>query len=190
MSRQYFADVLLDPPVVNPAPTSPIVATTESAMWGNVAGSNSGICCPINVGDARAGKIYQAKAGGIYSTAASGTLTITPRIGISATAATNITLGASGAQTVPVSVSGVPWYLQFTLVIRSIGLAGANSIAFGNGFFTGTGTVATAGTALSFAFGGTSCSFDASVQEALWMGWTLSVAGSCTPEWVTWQSLN
>lgn len=187
MSRQYFADLLLDPPLVNPAPTSPIVAITESAMWGNVAAANSGICCPINVGDARAGKVYQAKAGGIWSTGASGTLTITPRIGISATAATNVTMGASVATTVPFSATGVPWYLQFTMLIRSIGLAGANSIAFGNGVFTASGL--TAG-GISIAFGGTSCSFDASLQQALWMGWTLTTAGSCTPEWVTWQSLN
>lgn len=183
MSRQYFADVIQEPPTLNPLAAA-ITATAETALW-PVA-----LFTPIAIGDIRAGKIYQCEAGGIYSTSTSGVLTITPRIGVSATAGTNITLGASGAQTVPVSVSGVPWYLKFTMVIRSVGLAGANSVAMGTGHFTGTGTVGTAGTALSFAFGGTSASFDASVAEGLWMGWTLSVAGSCTPEWLIWRSLN
>lgn len=185
MSRQYFADVLLDPPTLNPLAAA-ITATVETALW-PVA-----LFTPINVGDIRPGKIYQCKAGGIYSTSASAsTLTITPRIGVSATAATNITLGASVAQTVPVSLTGVPWYLQFTLVIRTVGLAGANSTAMGNGFFVGQGTAATAGTANALAFGGTSASFDASVAEGIWIGWTLATnAGSCTPEWLTWQSLN
>lgn len=183
MSRQYFADVLLDPPTLNPLAAA-ITATSETALF-PVA-----LFTPISVGDIRPGKVYQLKCGGIYSTGSSGTLTITPRIGVSATASTNITLGASNAQTVPVSVSGQPWYLQFTLVIRTVGLAGANSTAMGTGFFNGVGTSATAGTALSPAFGGTSASFDASVAEGLWMGWTLTTAGSCTPEWLVWQSLN
>jgi hypothetical protein len=187
MSRQYFADVIQEPPTLNPL-ASAVVATVETQLW------LPATFTPIASADIRAGKIYQCKAGGIYSTAATGALTITPRWGASATVATNITMGASGAQTVPASVSGVPWYLQFTMVVRTVGLAGLNSIVIGNGFFVGTGTVATAGTALSFAFGGTSATFDASagatVPAGLAIGWTLSVAGSVTPEWLTWQSLN
>jgi hypothetical protein len=180
MSRQYFMDTLVDPPLLNPN-ASAITSTSETGLW-PVA-----LFSPIAVGDIKAGKIYKVSAGGIYSTSTSGTLTITPRIG---TSTSGITLGASGAQTVPVSVSGAPWYLEFTMVIRTVGLAGTNSTAMGNGFFTGTGTVATAGTALSFAMGGTSATFDASIAQGLFIGWTLSVAGSCTPEWVAFQSLN
>lgn len=184
MSRQYFADMLLDPPSTNFAPVSPIIATVETAMWASAQ------YAPISVGDIRAGKVYQCKAGGIYSPGSAATLTLTPRMGVSATPATNISLGASGAQTVPAGPAGSPWYLQFTLVIRSVGLAGANSIAFGNGFWVGSGVLLTAGSALVIPFGGASCSFDASVAQGFFMGWTMSVAGSCTPEWMTWQSLN
>jgi hypothetical protein len=183
MSRQYFADVLLDPPTLNPLAAA-ITATSETALW------PVSLFTPISVGDIRPGKVYQVKAGGIMSTTTSGTLIITPRIGVSATAATNITMGASVTQTVPVSLSGTAWYLQFTFVIRTVGLAGANSTCIGNGFLQGAGTAATAGSGLDVSFGGTSASFDASVAEGLWIGWTLSAAGSCTPEWLVWQSLN
>ena len=178
MSRQYFADVLADPPLINPAPTSPITATTESAMWTPAQWT------PLNIGDARAGKVYQLKAGGIWSTSSSAsTLTLTPRLALTATTPL---LGTSAAQVPPVSLSGVPWYMQFTLVVRTIGLTGANSTCVGNGFFAGASTAA----AFVVPFGGTVASFDATAATGLWMGWTLSVAGSCTPEWMTWQSLN
>jgi hypothetical protein len=172
-------DTLVDPPIVNPS--SAITSTSETAMW------LSSMYSPINIGDPRPGKAYKVSAGGIYTTNTSGTLTITPRIGLTTS---GVTLGASGAQTVPVSVTGAPWYLEFTMVIRTIGIAASTATAIGNGFFVGQGTVATAGTALSLAFGGTSATFDATSAQGITIGWTLSVAGSCTPEWVVMQSLN
>jgi hypothetical protein len=178
MSRQYFMDTLVDPPLVNPS--AAIVATTETQLW------PTALFSPIAVGDIKAGKIYKVSAGGIYTTGASGTLVITPRIG---TTTSGIALGANTAVNVPVSLTNVPWYLEFTMVIRTVGLAGTNSTAIGNGFFVGSGA-GTVGTALSFAIGGTSATFDASIAEGLFMGWTLSVAGSCTPEWVVFQSFN
>ena len=179
MSRQYFEDLLVDPPTLNPLATA-IVATTETQLW--PAASYT----PINIGDIRPGKVYKVQAGGIMSTSTSGTLIITPRIGL---LVAGITMGANAAVNVPVSLTGVPWFLDFTCIIRTVGLAGVNSTAIGNGRFVGPGTGAV-GTALSFAFGGTSATFDASIAEGLTFGWTLSVAGSCTPEWVTMQSLN
>jgi hypothetical protein len=98
-------------------------------------------------------------------------------------------LGANTAVNVPVSLTNVPWFLELTVVIRTVGLAGTNSTAIGTGAFVGSGA-GTVGTALSFAFGGTSATFDASIAQGLAIGWTLSVAGSCTPQWVVMQSLN
>lgn len=181
MSRQYFMDTLVDPPTLNPNAV-PITATVETTLW-PVA-----LFSPIAVGDLRSGKAYKVSAGGIYSTAASGTLIITPRIGVSVAA--GITMGASITQTVPINLSGVPWYLEYTMVIRTVGLAGTNSTAMGNGFFVGSGAAATAGSAHAQAFGGTSATFDASIAMGICIGWTLSVAGSVTPEWVAMQSLN
>ena len=179
MSRQYFEDTLVDPPTLNPLAAA-IVATTETQLW--PAASYS----PINVGDIRPGKIYKVSAGGILSTNTTGTLIITPRIGLTVA---GITMGANAAVTVPVSLTAQPWMLDFMCIIRTVGLAGVNSTCIGNGRFVGPATGAV-GTALSFAFGGVSATFDASIASGLTFGWTLSVAGSVTPEWVTMQSLN
>ena len=178
MSRQYFQDTLADPPLAN---LTAVVATTETALWPAAQFS------PINVGDMKAGKIYKLSAGGIWTTNTSGTLIITPRFGQSATIGSNITLGASATMTPTFSMTNVPWYLELTCIIRTIGLIGANSTAMGTGFFTTAG-VATQG--LTFAFGGVSAAVDATIAQGLVIGWTLSVAGSVTPEWVTMQSLN
>jgi hypothetical protein len=173
-------DTLVDPPLLNPLAAA-ITATTETLLW------PTALFSPINVGDIKAGKVYKVSAGGIVTTGASGTLIITPRVG---TSTSGITMGASVTQTVVVSLTNVSWYLEFTMVVRTVGLAGTNSTAIGSGFFQAGGTAATAGSSFDLAFGGTSASFDASIQQGLAMGWTLSVAGSCTPQWVVFQSLN
>jgi hypothetical protein len=178
MSRQYFEDTLVDPPLAN---LTAISATTETVLWPVAQYS------PINIGDMRAGKIYKVSAGGIYSTGASGTLILTPRFG---TSTAGITMGANAADTVPVSMTNVPWFLEFVCVMRTIGLAGTNSTVIGTGKFIGSTLGATAGIAHAFSFGGTSATVDATIAQGLAIGWTLSVAGSVTPEWVTMQSLN
>jgi hypothetical protein len=180
MSRQYFADVIADPPTAN---LTAVVATVETGLW-NVAQFT-----PIGGGDARDRKIYRVCAGGIWSTAAgAATLIITPRFG---TTTGGITLGASGAQTVPVSLVNVPWSMEFTLVVRSVGAPGGNSTIVGTGFFRTQGTLATAGSGMIVSFGGTVVTTaDLSVAGGVFIGWTLSVAGSCTPEYAFIQSLN
>src|SRR5258705_7657125 len=146
MSRQYFMDTLVEPPTLNPLAAA-ITATVETALW------PTALFSPINIGDCRAGKVYKLTAGGIYSTGASGTLILTPRVG---TTTSGITLGASVTQTVPVSLTNEAWYLEFTLVIRTVGLAGTNSTAMGSGFFQGGGVAATASSGCDVVMGGTS----------------------------------
>lgn len=178
MSRQYFADLLCDPPIAN---LTAVTATTETGLW-NVPNFS-----PINANDARPGKIYRLTAGGILSTSTSGTLIITPRFG---TTTGGVTLGASVTQTVPVSLTNVPWRMQFDLVCRTVGAPGANSTVIGTGEFVSAGTAATAGNAFALAFGGTSGTVDLSTASGLFIGWTLSVAGTVTPQYVVMQSLN
>lgn len=179
MSRQYFADVLADPPIAN---LTAVVATVETGLW-NVAQFT-----PIGGGDARDRKAYRVCAGGIWSTGASGTLIITPRFG---TTTGGITFGASGAQTVPVSLVNVPWSLEFTMVVRNVGAPGGNSTIVGTGFFRSQGTLVTAGSGTIVSFGGTIITTaDLSIAGGIFIGWTLSVAGSCTPEYAFIQSLN
>jgi hypothetical protein len=179
MSRQYFQDLLADPPSAN---LTAITATVETGLW------SVPIWTPVNALDARAGKVYKVTAGGIMSTGASGTLTITPRWG---TTTGGLSLGASVAQTVPINLANVPWYLEFNLVFRAIGTAASTSTCVGSGFFKGPGAAATAGNTLGLTMGGTIVTTaDTTTAQGIFIGWTLSVAGSVTPQYAFIQSLN
>lgn len=177
MSRQYFEDLLAEPPVAN---LTAIVATTETALW------SAAEYTPITARDARVGKVYRVTAGGIVTFASTGTLIITPRLGLTTG---GVTMGANGAQTVPGVVTNAPWILDFTMVVRTLGVAGANSTVIGTGTFCTNGTGA-ANTGMSVNFGGTSATVDLTVATGLTFGWTLSVAGSVTPMYAFIQSLN
>lgn len=180
MARQYFPQLTNDPPTAN---LSAVTATVETGLW------NVPQFTPIHAFDAYTGvgKIYRVTAGGIYSTSTSGTLTITPRLG---TTTSGITMGASVAQTVPVSLTNEPWWLQFVMVVRTLGAPGANSTVMGIGQFTGGGAAATASSGCQVHFGGTSATVDLSVETGIFIGWTLSVAGSCTPMHAFIETLN
>lgn len=178
MSRQYFMDLLSDPPIAN---QSAVTATTETALW------NAAQFTPIMGSDPRPGKVYRVTAGGVLTTASTGTIIITPRYGLSVGAGTS--LGANAAITVPGVTSNVPWLLDFVLVCRVAGAPGANSTVIGTGCLNSNGT-GTAGTGLNIAFGGTQATVDFSVASGLTFGWTLSVAGSITPQFAFIQSLN
>lgn len=177
MSRQYFADVLCEPPL---ADQTAVTGTGETGLW-NVASFS-----PIAANDCRPGKIYRLTAGGIMSFASTGSLTITPRFG---TTTSGITMGASIAQTTPGATSGKPWFLEFTMICRTVGAPGANSTVIGSGLISLAAT-ATAGTAVSIPFGGTSATVDVSIASGIFIGWTLTVAGTVTPQWAVMQSLN
>jgi hypothetical protein len=177
MSRQYFEDLLAEPPIAN---LTAVTATVETGLW-NVAQYT-----PIAAGDPKPGRIYRVTAGGIVTFASTGTLTITPRFG---TSTGGVTLGASVAQTVPGVVTNAPWILDFTMVVRTVGAPGTNSTVIGTGTFSTNGT-GTAGTSVSVNFGGTSGTVDVSVASGIFIGWTLTVAGSVTPQYCFIQSLN
>jgi hypothetical protein len=170
MARQYLNEgPYIDPPVT--APLSANTATTAVDLWSGPQYT------PIFANDPKAGKIYTVKAGGFMSTGASGTLTISPFYGGSG----GVALGASGAQTVVINLTNIPWWLEFKLVFRTIGAAGANSGVTCAGTFTAAGAVGTAGSSISVVFGSTSTtstSVDATVNKDITIQKTLSVAGS------------
>ena len=180
MSRQYFADAPYNDPVL--ANQSAITALTETALF-------AAQFIQIPAFDMKTGKVYRLTAGGIVSTGASGTLTLTPRWG---TSTGGVSLGASGAQTVPVSITNQPWRLECEVYVRGpIGAAGANTPVVCHGTFWSQGAIATAGSAFVVSFGSTaSVNVDATIQGGICIGWTLSVAGSCTPMSSLLQSLN
>jgi hypothetical protein len=178
MSRQYFQDLLADPPIAN---LTAITATSETALW------NPAQYTPIAANDARPGKIYRVTAGGIMSFAATGTLTITPRWGLTVA---GITMGASVvALTTPGATTAHPWTLDFTCVVRTVGAPGANSTVIGCGAFH-TGIPAAGSLPGTQVFGGTSATVDVSISTGICIGWTLSVAGTVTPMYAFIQSIN
>jgi hypothetical protein len=179
MSRQYFVDTLAEPPIAN---LTAVTATSETILW------NVSQYSPIAANDARPGKAYRVTAGGIMSFAATGTLIITPRWGL--TVAAGITMGGSVvALTTPGATTAHPWYLEFTAVVRTVGAPGVNSTVIGTGFFC-TGIPAAGSLPATQTFGGTSATVDVSIATGLCFGWTLSVAGTVTPQWVVMNSLN
>lgn len=171
MGRQLFQDgPFVDPQVAN---GTALIATTAEALWIGATFT------PIFANDPKAGKIYSIKAGGIISTAASGTLILNPQYGVLG----GTTLGTSVTQTVPVSLTNVPWRLEMDIVFRTIGAAGANSTCIGTGSFNCAGTAATAGNAFVITFGGTSAAVDATINSGITISKTLSVAGSMTTQY-------
>ena len=180
MARQLFQDVKRLPPL---ADLTAVTATSETGLWLPAAFT------PIYAGDPDVGTIYEITAGGILSTSASAsTLTITPRYG---TTTSGVSLGPSNAQTVPASLSSQPWRLEFTLVFRAVSSAASASTCVGTGTFTSVGTAGTAGSAFVSTFGGTVITTaDTTTNQGIFIGWTLSVAGSCTPRYAYIKSLN
>jgi hypothetical protein len=182
VSRQYFED----------APYADVQIASATAIT-STAAENALVAVaqytPVPASDARAGKVYKLTMGGIYSTSASAsTLTLTPRWG---TSSSGTTFGASVAQTVPASLTNEPWFLQAYVFLRTVNNGSATqSTAMCHGCFWGGGTAGTANSGLIVPFGGTSGTIDTTTAQGLWIGWLLSVAGSCTPQSCLWQSCN
>jgi hypothetical protein len=176
MARQYLVDgPYMDPPVTSPLSAN--TATTAVDLW------NGATYTPVFAQDAKAGKIYIVEAGGFLSTGASGTLTISPFWGTSS----GVALGASGAQTTVVSLTNVPWFLKFVLVIRTVGASGGNNgSCVCTGTFEAGGATGTAGSSIAIMFGSTSTTstaIDTTVNKDITIQKTLSVAGSFSTNW-------
>jgi hypothetical protein len=144
---------------------------------------------PINAMEPRAGKVYELIVGGTCTTGTAGTLTITPRFG---TTISGTGIGASPVQNYVPSITTAPFLFRYYLVIRSIGLTGANSTVVGYGNWSSGGAIATASseTAVDVGTVGAAVSVDTSIAQALWIGVTFSVAPSVIPNFHVWRSLN
>lgn len=173
----HALDTLAPPPT---ASLTAVTATVETALW--VAATYS----PIAANLATVGKVFRLTAGGIMSFAVTGTLTITPRFGL--TVGAGVTMGASIALTTPGVTTNQPWRLDMIVVVRTVGV-GATSTVIGTGTFVTNG-VGAAGTDVALAFGGTQATVDVTVATGITIGWTLSVAGTVTPQYVFLEALN
>ena len=133
--------------------TNPVFTTSPAAL----VGTTEEVLVPtlytgIAANEAYAGKVWKLSCGGIMSWAATGTLTLTPRVGL---VIGGITLGVSVvALTTPGATTNHAWVSEFWLTCRTLGLAGANSTFVGTGRFTSSG-VGTAGTGSFQSMGGT-----------------------------------
>jgi len=179
MSRQYVADLTLDPPS---AALPTITATSETVLVPT-------LFTQIPAMEPKAGKVYKLTVGGTCTTGAAGTLIITPRYGL---VIGGVALGASPTQNYVPSITLAPFIFEYWLQFRSIGVAaGATSTATGHGIWTSGGAVATASSATTVVCSSTaSVSVDTTVASGLWIGVTFSVAPSVIPHFAIWQSLN
>jgi hypothetical protein len=195
-ARQYFTSCLADSLIVS-ASTGSITALTAVFTPAQAAQA-----FPLGYGLAQpfAGQIYRFVTGGIMTTGTAGTLTLTPYYGpgTAQVAVTGgVSMGASAAQTYVASLTNVPWRIEGELVFRTISQVATTSTAWLTGTFTSQGTLATAGSGFSIAFGSTSAvSVDttgtaaAGSFGALNFAATFSVASTLTAEYTVWQSVN
>lgn len=178
MSRQYFADVLVDPINANYAG----VSTTAETVIVPTAFT------PINALEPRGGKIYELLCGGLMTVSTTGTLIISARYG---TAVGCTAIVTSPTQTIVGTLTNTPWLLRAYVIFRSIGTTGANSTVICCGGFQAGGAVATAASETSVWFNSAAAvSVDTSVSNAIWFGATFSLVPSLTPFWSAWRSLN
>lgn len=183
MGRQGFASM-----DVNDFPPASFTAVTASATETNLW--TPAIWTPIPANDMRSGKVYKVSFGGVFtSTATQGTLTWTPRAGQSGTPASNVTLGASGAVAPAASITAGPWYGEFTLGIRAIGLAASGATGTGNGLVV---THAGTATGTMYVMGGSvPTTIDNTAASGLIVSLTISVASqSYTCQWTALRSYN
>jgi hypothetical protein len=162
-----------------------VTGTTETAMWPIAQYTGWG---PNQL---RAGQVWYLNSFGVISTAGSsqGNITLTPRYG---TTTGGTALGASAATALVASASNVAWNLWYMFVVRSVGLAGANSNVVGNGVFTTTVAAVAASTGNIVPFGSTaSVAVDLSIAAGLFMGVTMgSASDSLKTLFVGLESLN
>lgn len=176
MRQGFSGTVLAGPP---PSSHSAVANTvTRTNLW------VPAIWTPIPALDLAAGRTYRLRAGGIISTTATPTIIFTPTFGQSATPASNISLGGSITLTLG-TLSSAPWKAEFTLIVRSLGVAASTSSVVGSGEIVIGGAAATASQVL--AVGGTVVTTaDHSSAQGLCLDvtWgTASVSNTVTAQW-------
>jgi hypothetical protein len=185
MSRQGFtsSDVAQIPPTSHTAVANTVTRTNlwVPALW-----------TPIPAFDMQPGKAYQLRCGGVLSTTGTPTIVFNPTFGQSATPASNLALGASTTTALGSALSGVPWYAEMVVGVRSLGIAASGSTITGNGVVVIGGVAAAV--SQSFAIGGTVvATADHTTAQGLCLDvtWgTQSASNTITCQWTLLASLN
>jgi len=185
VSRQSFvgADVSDFPPASHTAVGN---TTTRTNLW------VPAIWTPVPAMDPRAGKVYHLRCGGIIQTTATPTIVFNFTWGQSATPASNVALGASTTLTLGTIPASSPWYGEFVVGFRQVGVAAAGATVTGNGFVSVAGAAAAVSQIVACG-----ASVPTTVDQTVAGGmvldvtWgTASVSNTITAQWVLLQSLN
>lgn len=176
MSNQPFRGITQAMPVTSP---TALVATSEEALIQTVFTT-------IGPSEWAAGAMWEITAGGIMSWNTTGTLVITPRLGL---VIGGITMGASVvALTTPGATTNHSWFLKALLTCRTATPVATATFIL-NGMFWSSG-IGTLGTGTTQSFGGTVATADVTLASGVWIGKTLSVAGSMQTQQVCMERLN
>ena len=142
MGRQYFREVLTDPPVAN---QTTVAATVDTILW------DAANLTALPANSVRAGQVWKATAWGVMTTPATGqTATFNPRFG---TTTAGTALGASpAAPTVASALTNTPWFLEMWVHFRTTGATGTATCGgyINSQAFVGVAAGTTRGATVSF----------------------------------------
>lgn len=185
MSRQSFVgtDVSDFPPASHTAVGNTV---TRTNLW------VPAIWTPIPAMDPRAGKAYLLRCGGIIQTTATPTIIFNFTFGQSTTPATNVALGASATVTLGTIPASSPWWAEFVVGFRQVGVAASGATATGNGFVVVPAAAATASVLIACG-----ASVPTTIDQTTAQGMCLDVTwgtanalNTITAQWTLLQSLN
>lgn len=184
MSRQSFvaSDVTDIPSASHTAVASTV---TRTNLW------VPALHTAISAYDVKPGKAYLLRCGGVISTTGTPTILFTPTFGQSATPGSNVSLGATTTFTLG-TLTAAPWWAEFVLGIRSIGVAASGATGTGNGFVIIGGAAGAVGQAVPMG-GSVPTTLDHTTAQGLVLDvtWgTSSASNTITAQWTLLQSLN
>jgi hypothetical protein len=183
--RQAFVapDIAEFPPASHSAVANTVTRTNlwVPALW-----------TPIGALDPKPGKAYHLRVGGIISTTGTPTIIFNPTFGQSTTPGSNIALGASTTWTLG-TLTNAPWWAEFVLGFRQLGIAAAGSTITGNGFVVVGGAAGAVGQCIPIGglTGLTTADHTTPQGLVLDVTWgTASASNTITAQWTMLQSLN
>jgi hypothetical protein len=160
--------------------------TTETNLW------DPSLWALIPALTMRAGMRYKVSFGGVFGTTGTPTIVWAARCGTNNSAPpTGTTLGASPTVTLG-TVTAQPFYGEFTMGVRSIGVAAAGASVTGNGIAFHCGAAAATVSPVVVFGGAVPATIDDTIAQGLACSiiWSASSASNTlTPQWMSFESL-
>jgi hypothetical protein len=161
--------------------------TTETNLW------DPGLWALIPAFDMKPGKVYQVEFGGVIGTTGTPAISFRARCGTNNSAPpTGTDLGVGPTVTME-GVTAQPFYGEFEMIVRSIGVAASGATVTGNGFVLLPGAAASAGSDHCLIGGAVPATVDHTVNQGLAVSviWgTSNASNTITPQWTFFRSLN